>query len=123
MIVAGYKEKMEEFLSSNPGLSSRFGKIIEFPNYSIEELWSILCSFAKDNSYVIDDEVKDFLLPYFGVEMVSKGSSFGNARYVRNVFEKALQIQASRLMASNSKPTKIELAQLKMDDFKLAIGK
>lgn len=123
VIVAGYKDKMEDFLSSNPGLSSRFGKIIDFPNYSIEELWLILCSFAKDNSYVIDDDVKDFILPYFGVEMVSKGSSFGNARYVRNVFEKALHIQASRLMASSSKLTSIELAQLKLDDFMHALGK
>ncbi len=123
VIVAGYKEKMDEFLSSNPGLSSRFGKVIEFPNYSLEQLWMILNSFAKENSYDIDVEVKDFILPYFGVDMVSKGATFGNARYVRNIFEKALQIQASRLMATNTKPTKSDLAQLKVEDFKLALGK
>ena len=123
VIVAGYKEKMESFLASNPGLSSRFGKVIDFPNYSLEELWLILCSFANKNSYDIDADVKDFILPYFGVDILSKGPLFGNARYVRNVFEKALQIHASRLMASKNKPTKIQLAQLKLEDFKLALGK
>ena len=121
VIVAGYKGKMDTFIASNPGLSSRFNKRIDFPNYSIEELWLILEMFAKESSYEIDSDVKEFMLPYFVKDVESYGESFGNARYIRNIFEKVLQIQATRLMSSNTKPSKSELIQLTLADFNLAI--
>ena len=121
VIVAGYKGKMDTFIASNPGLSSRFNKRIDFPNYSIEELWLILEMFAKESSYEIDSDAKEFMLPYFVKDVESYGESFGNARYIRNIFEKVLQIQATRLMSSNTKPSKSELIQLTLADFNLAI--
>ncbi len=121
VIVAGYKSKMDTFISSNPGLSSRFNKRIDFPNYSIEELWLILEMFAKENSYEIDSDVKEFMLPYFIKDVQNYDESFGNARYIRNIFEKVLQIQATRLMATNTKPSKTDLIQLTLADFTLAI--
>ena len=121
VIVAGYKGKMDTFIASNHGLSSRFNKRIDFPNYSIEELWLILEMFAKESSYEIDSDAKEFMLPYFVKDVESYGESFGNARYIRNIFEKVLQIQATRLMSSNTKPSKSELIQLTLADFNLAI--
>ena len=121
VIVAGYKGKMDSFISSNPGLSSRFNKRIDFPNYSIDELWLILEMFAKENSYEIDGNVKEFLLPFFIKDIESYGESFGNARYIRNIFEKVLQIQATRLMSTSVKPSKAELIQLTLADFELSI--
>lgn len=118
VIVAGYKSKMDLFINSNPGLSSRFSKIIDFPNYSIDELWQILQFFANDNNYEIDDDVKDFLLPCFVREIKNHGESFANARYVRNIFERVLQVQATRLMSSAIKPSKTNLMRLTLLDFK-----
>lgn len=122
VIVAGYKGKMDSFLASNPGLASRFNKVIDFPNYSVEELWLILEMFAKDSSYKIDGNVKDFLLPIFTNDIDRYGESFGNARYIRNLFEDVLQIQATRIMSLNSKPTKSDLIQLTLEDFSLAVN-
>lgn len=122
VIVAGYKGKMDSFIASNPGLASRFNKRIDFPNYSIEELWLILEMFAKENSYEIDSNVKEFMLPYFVKDVENYGESFGNARYIRNIFEKVLQIQATRLMSSAAKPSKTDLIQLTLADFNLAVS-
>ena len=121
VIVAGYKGKMDSFISSNPGLSSRFNKRIDFPNYSVDELWLILEMFAKENSYEINDSVREFLLPHFLKDIESGGESFGNARYIRNLFETVLQIQATRLMSSSSKPSKKDLIELNLADFRSAI--
>lgn len=121
VIVAGYKGKMDSFIASNPGLSSRFNKRIDFPNYSIDELWQILELLSKENNYEIDTSVKEFLMPTFVNDCQNYGESFGNARYIRNLFEKALQIQATRLMSISNKPSKTDLIQLKLEDFQLAI--
>lgn len=121
VIVAGYKTKMDEFISSNPGLSSRFNRYISFPNYSIEELWLILKLFSEDNNYEIDDSVKDYLLPVISRDIEFLGEGFGNARYIRNIFEKVLQIQATRLVNSVVKPTKDDLVKLILSDFEAAV--
>jgi stage V sporulation protein K len=117
VIVAGYKGKMDSFNESNPGLASRFNKRIEFLNYSVDELWQILEMFAKENNYEIDSGVKEFLVPYFTQDIKSFGEIFGNARYIRILFEKTLHIQASGLMSSLSKPSKTDLIQLTLSDF------
>jgi stage V sporulation protein K len=122
VIVAGYKDKMTNFISSNPGLSSRFGKVIDFNNYTTQELWQILKAFSNDNGYEVEDEVKEFLLPLFSADMKRSGESFGNARYIRNMFEKSLQFQASRLMASPSKPSIDDLVKLTLFDFKASVN-
>lgn len=123
VIVAGYKDKMTSFISSNPGLSSRFSKTIDFSNYSIEELWHILNLFSKESNYEIDADAKDFLLQQFTADTISLGESFGNARYVRNLFEKSLQVQASRLMTSSVKPSKADLVKLTLVDFKASVNR
>jgi stage V sporulation protein K len=122
VIVAGYKEKMDRFISSNPGLSSRFNRNIDFPNYTVDELWEILYGLAKSTNYAIDQDVSDFLKPIIAAEMSDGGENFGNARYIRNLFERVIQLQAARLMTNAKTPSKTELMQLTMSDFQQAVA-
>lgn len=122
VIVAGYKEKMDRFISSNPGLSSRFNRNIDFPNYTVDDLWNILNGLATSTNYTIDHDVPEFLKPIFIKEMTSGGDNFGNARYIRNLFERVIQLQAARLMSNAKSPSKRELMQLTILDFQQAVA-
>jgi stage V sporulation protein K len=117
VIVAGYKDLMEGFISSNPGLSSRFNRYIDFPNYTNQELTEILSLLAKSSSYDLEEGVLSSIEQMISNERKLRGEAFGNARYIRNIFERAIEKQASRLMSTNKSPTKIELIQLTFDDF------
>lgn len=120
VIVAGYGAEMHRFVSSNPGLQSRFNRYLDFPNYSEEELWEILLKLCKTNSYIIQDTsvVKLALIQEFRVQVHQQGKQFGNARYVRNIFEKAIENQSYRLILSNMSD-RIDLQVLKACDFLL----
>ena len=84
----------------------------------MEELWLILNQFAAENIYEISSNVKSYLLPFFIRDMSIEGESFGNARYIRNIFDSTLQIQASRLMSQSLKPSKSDLVELHLEAFK-----
>ena len=96
VIFAGYTEMMEEFLNTNPGLSSRISRKIYFENYNKYELYDILSLMADQQGYLMDKKCKAILLTHFEKCLCSE--SFGNARYVRKLFELVLYIQAERLM-------------------------
>jgi DNA replication protein DnaC len=95
VIVAGYSELMEKFLESNPGLASRFTRTIEFPNYTVDELVTIATNLCRKHYYELTDDAVDALTDYF--ERVPKGSTFGNGRVARKLFEAMVNNQASRL--------------------------
>ena len=95
VIVAGYPRLMHRFLQSNPGLRSRFSREISFPDYSTEELVAIGDKLAGEYEYVLDDEAKDVLSRI--IAGAARGEGFGNARFVRTLFEQALNAQALRL--------------------------
>jgi ATPases of the AAA+ class len=97
VIVAGYTELMHKFIDSNPGLSSRFNKYFEFKDYTGEELLGIFQSFCKKNGYRIEDETATMLKEIFNKMYEERDENFGNARMVRNIFEKAIGVQADRL--------------------------
>lgn len=122
VIVAGYKEEMHEFIQSNPGLESRFNRYMIFPDYTPEELWQILLNLCIKNSYYINDTVriKQVLMAYFDEEIEEKGERFSNARFVRNLFERVLEIQAFRIMQSGGRTLK-DLTNLITEDFLNAI--
>ncbi|ROR29451.1 SpoVK/Ycf46/Vps4 family AAA+-type ATPase [Mobilisporobacter senegalensis] len=115
VIVAGYKKEMENFLKSNTGLISRFNKFLEFSDYTTEDLIDILNTMAKRTDLKISEdatlEVKDKL----NTMPKSKLKIFGNARGIRNVFEKIIVNQANRLVTIDA-PTKDELTQIIKDD-------
>jgi stage V sporulation protein K len=95
VIVAGYPRLMHRFLDSNPGLRSRFSREIVFPDYSTEELLAIARTFAVENEYVFGEGAEDALRRV--LEGAARGERFGNARFVRTLFEQALNQQALRL--------------------------
>jgi stage V sporulation protein K len=97
VIVAGYPDKMEEFLTSNPGLQSRFNKYINFDDYSPEELFDIFQGMCKKNGYKATEEAQAKVKELLSALHETRTDSFANARTVRNLFEKLLTIQADRL--------------------------
>ncbi|MDL2274121.1 hypothetical protein LJC34_06240 [Oscillospiraceae bacterium OttesenSCG-928-G22] len=115
VIVAGYTQLMEQFLDSNPGLRSRFNKVIHFPDYSGEELHEIFKSICAANHYNLSSEAEQMSRRYFAELEAAKGENFGNAREVRNFFEKTISNQASRVV-SLVKPSKQELELIKSSD-------
>ena len=115
VIVAGYTDLMEKFLDSNPGLRSRFNKNFVFPDYTADELMRIFETMCSSNNYRVTDEAKNKAAEYFASMVAHKGKNFGNARDVRNYFEKAIAKQASRIVRLQS-PSKDEVVLLKEVD-------
>lgn len=119
VIVAGYPDLMMEFLHSNPGLSSRFNKYIQFPDYSAPELMEILTTMAESMDYSISQPAREVLEDWFAKLLKNPPKDFGNARYVRNLLESAIQSQALRL-SDQPDLSRQELEQLEADDFLLS---
>lgn len=115
VIVAGYKKEMKQFLASNTGLISRFNRFIEFEDYTNEELMQILKSLCAKAGLSIDEEalyeIRNGLFNLTGEQK----TAFGNARGIRNVFEKILVKQANRLMSMEA-TTKEELSLVTLKD-------
>ena len=101
VIVAGYPKLMQDFLESNPGLRSRFPFVVEFPDYSGEELTRIFKIFCKENDIAPSREILKSVGAHFEHEASKKVRNSGNARGVRNYFEKMIMNQANRLVKSN----------------------
>ncbi|GHH96668.1 stage V sporulation protein K [Neobacillus kokaensis] len=103
LILAGYSREMEYFLSLNPGLHSRFPLVIDFPDYSIEQLMEISARMLVEREYLLshgaEKKLKDHLI---WVKAVLSPTSFSNGRYVRNIIEKSIRAQAMRLLMVNS---------------------
>mgnify|MGYP004446829595 FL=1 len=99
VIVAGYPDLMEQFLTSNPGLKSRFNKFITFDDYNPEELMEIFVSMAAKNGYTLDDEAREAAKKILEDKYYTRDENFANGREVRNFFEKAMVRQANRLAA------------------------
>lgn len=97
VIVAGYPEKMRDFLHSNPGLESRFNKFIEFEDYAPQELADILEYFAGQYDYVLSPAAREKAVRVFEGAYRLRDEVFGNARFARNLFERAIHKQASRI--------------------------
>ncbi|MCH0567242.1 right-handed parallel beta-helix repeat-containing protein [Streptomyces sp. MUM 2J] len=97
VIVAGYSAQMDQFLASNPGMASRFARTVEFPNYSAEELVTIVRGLCAKHYYELSESAVEALNRYF--QDVPKSDTFGNGRVARQVFEEMISKQASRLVA------------------------
>jgi SpoVK/Ycf46/Vps4 family AAA+-type ATPase len=111
VIAAGYRERMEDFLVSNPGLQSRFARYIDFPDYSPDELAQIFRLLASEAHYEMSDKANAAVERLLAAHHRAKGAAFGNARLVRNLFEESIANQANRL-ASVAKVSRKELETL-----------
>ena len=119
VIVAGYTELMEDFIDSNPGLRSRFNKYVEFDDYTGAEMTDIFRFQCKKGCYETDEDAMRELEAYF--EAAAEFSAdFGNARGVRNTFEKVLSEQANRL-AEAEEVTKDDLMKITKEDVRAAL--
>jgi Holliday junction resolvasome RuvABC ATP-dependent DNA helicase subunit len=99
VIVAGYTDKMNNFLTSNPGFKSRFNKFFCFADYSPEQLVSIYQMFCIQAGFTISSQVQKKLLLIFQSFHKVRDETFGNARLVRNVFEQTINNQANRIIS------------------------
>ena len=115
VIVAGYPEPMERFISSNPGLESRFGKYFHFEDYTGEELMRIFQLLCKKNQYVLEPYAEEFCRDMFNALYQDRDENFGNARDVRNIFERSIANQANRVAAMEA-PTKDDLMTFLKED-------
>jgi AAA+ superfamily predicted ATPase len=120
VIVAGYTDKMADFIASNPGLQSRFTRKIEFDDYTADEMLQIFERNAADNSFEIDPDARQTLLDHF--QQVEGDSGFGNGRGVRNTFEAVIVAHANRI-AAMSAASDHDLTLIVREDIELAIKK
>ncbi|MBP5279960.1 MAG: AAA family ATPase [Erysipelotrichaceae bacterium] len=98
VILAGYTKEMKEFLEANSGLKSRFANIIEFSDYTGEELMLIAKSIAKGKDYVIAEDALRPLQDYFTLIQAQNDPNSGNGRLARNLVEDAILNQSKRLL-------------------------
>jgi probable Rubsico expression protein CbbX len=116
IIFAGYKERMDGFYESNPGLSSRVANHVDFPDYSSEELLCIAKMMLSEQQYRLTPESETVLLDY--IVLRKKEPHFANARSVRNAIDRARMRQANRMFSAGERMlTKADLVTLEAEDF------
>lgn len=121
VIIAGYSNEMQRFIDSNPGLQSRFTRYINFPDYTADELVRIFYMYMKKNEYTLSKEADAMLREKLEYAVAHKDRNFGNARYVRNIFEKTIEQQANRL-AKQTGLSKEQLTELTSEDLEYAFS-
>jgi len=109
VILAGYKDRMDTFFESNPGMSSRVAHHIDFPDYSVDELLQISQKMLEEQNYVFAPDADTVFKRYLGLRV--QQPHFANARSVRNALDRARLRQASRLFADRDR-------QLSADDLR-----
>ncbi|MEG1890519.1 MAG: AAA family ATPase [Clostridia bacterium] len=120
VIVAGYIELMEDFVHSNPGLESRFNRFLHFSDYTVQEMLDIFDMRCRKSGYTLAEDARDLLKSLLALYSLDE-KGFGNARGVRNLFERAVSAQANRL-AKEETITREELLLLNSDDIRTAGG-
>lgn len=116
VILAGYKEPMDKFYESNPGLSSRIANHIDFPDYTVEELLKISQLMLQDQQYQLTPDAEVALGQY--IQKRKEKPLFANARSVKNALDRARMRQANRIFDSRGQIlTKKELVNLEAQDF------
>lgn len=113
VVVAGYPNEMQRLIETNPGLESRFARTLDFPDYTSDELVAIFGLIAGKQQYHLSPEARARLVEVIDAE--PRGRGFGNARFVRNVFEQGVSMHAVRL-ADVEQPTRDELTILDAAD-------
>ena len=117
VILAGYKERMEKFYESNPGLSSRIANHVDFPDYSADELLTIGKLMLEEQQYQFTPEAEKAFLDY--IQKRKEQPLFANARSVKNALDRSRMRQANRNFENAGKIlTKADLVTITADDIK-----
>jgi probable Rubsico expression protein CbbX len=116
VVLAGYREPMEAFFRSNPGMGSRVAHHIDFPDYSRGELLAIAQLMLEQREYELDDEAEDALADY--VERRRRQPRFANARSIRNAIDRARLRQAARLFERSGPLSRAELVTIEARDIR-----
>ncbi|WP_276940659.1 CbbX protein [Ferrimicrobium acidiphilum] len=115
VILAGYKDRMDTFFSSNPGMSSRIAHHIDFPDYSVQELLAIAKLMLAAWQYQFSDEAQEVFARYLELRMTQP--NFANARSVRNALDRTRLRQANRLFERRDRSvTKTDLMTIEPED-------
>lgn len=120
VILAGYRNEMDYFLSSNPGLEGRFPLKIDFPDYDDMELLKIAKSMFESREYVLDEKAQKILEDFMKEKNIKSQAGFSNARLIRNVVEASIRRQALRLM-SKEELTRDDLLHIGEEDIRSGI--
>ncbi len=114
VILAGYKDRMETFFQSNPGVSSRIAHHLDFPDYSLDELLAIAQLMLAEQMYRFSPEALKAFEAYLKRRMHMP--RFSNARSVRNAIDRARLRQANRLVARGGRLSKLDLMTIEAED-------
>ena len=114
VILAGYKDRMEQFFQSNPGFSSRIAHHLDFPDYSLDELHGIAQLMLTEYMYAFSAEARQAFETYLQKRM--RQPRFANARSVRNALDRARLRQANRLFAVGGRVSKADLMTIEAED-------
>lgn len=121
VIAAGYTSEMARFIESNPGLKSRFNRYFKFDDYLPSELMLIFERIAGAQGFELSADAKLCLQDILGGLYEARDRRFGNGRLVRNIFEQAIETQATRL-ARMKTISNAHLTTLEAEDFDLAVS-
>lgn len=116
VILAGYKNRMDQFFNSNPGMRSRIAHHLDFPDYSAEELLAISKLMIKQQNYRFSESAEKAFAEYINLRM--KMEHFANARSMRNALDRARLRQANRLFKSQGQIDKQTLMTLEAEDIR-----
>jgi stage V sporulation protein K len=116
VIAAGYPDPMIEFLNSNEGIKSRFSTFLKFNDYSPEQLLEIFKLFCSTNNYFVDSESLDLVDASIKNRYSNRDKYFGNARFVRNLFEMIIRNQAHRIDSTKKTLSSDDLCKITPED-------
>ena len=121
VILAGYTKEMEDFLEANSGLRSRFNHIIDFPDYTADEMWRITTIMAAGKNYTIDGKCQSELIRLYTRKQIPGRNDSGNGRLVRNTVENAITNHAHRIIALPDEEFKQQESMLTLEDFGFSV--
>ncbi|GAC1402140.1 MAG: CbbX protein [Ktedonobacteraceae bacterium] len=114
VILAGYKDRMETFFQSNPGVSSRVAHHLDFPDYALDELFAIAQIMLAEHMYRFSPEALKAFEAYLQRRMTMP--RFANARSVRNALDRIRLRQANRLFVKGGRISKVDLMTIEAED-------
>lgn len=115
VVMAGYTEEMKQFIDINPGLRSRFNRYIDFTDYSPDELYQIFKRYIDKEDFKLTPKSETAFQKLFAEAYEKRDRTFGNARFIRNIFEKTIERQSIRV-ADIPNPNVEQLTTITEDD-------